>query len=237
MYCTFCGNKINSNDKYCTSCGRKILNYNNSINNKKKFNKSNITLILSILSLLLMNYPIISIILAVISLLMIKESDHKKDIKLLSIISIILACLSIIFRIGIYYFWDYTNDNFEYYNESEIFDIRGYSFISQDNSILYLNSDNTYNWNTTSNKMEGTYKYYQQEDAKKYLDKIIGNDNYFDTYLFNNYYLLILESTDADDLIYFGYFDLDDQSLNLININSYKTIKFFLNEKLSKIDI
>ena len=92
MYCVNCGNKCNEGEKYCTQCGSP-LEIEESSNNTK----TDSSLITGILACLFFSVPIISIPLAVISIIMganYKKGSGKTSAGLiLGIISLILSVL------------------------------------------------------------------------------------------------------------------------------------------------
>ena len=215
-YCTHCGKELNYGEKYCPYCGCKCGN--ESLNNQN-ISSTNSPLILGIFALVFSMIPIISIPLAIISIILaIKSKEKSKAGLILSIISIIISTLLIVAITFIVtyiinhgndyleqnpleeFFHDYLNE--EWFEENQSFDIRGYSWQAEDDSTLYLNMNNTYIWyqkddNHTDNYYEGDFKVYTGEDAIQYITQFYempkeNQEKTFENYGINNYYLLIL---------------------------------------------
>ena len=195
MYCKNCGNKRKNNEKYCPICGEKLTN---STNKKLNDNKT-LSLIIGLFSFLFLSYPLIAIILSIISIIIgkkyKKETGNNSDGSIIATISLIISSIYIIATIiFIIIFNNYNEDNyleqilnkynnnyFEYneyykdeYNNQESFNISGYSWLGIDNSILYLNNNYKYNWyqndqDHNDNFHTGNYEFYTGEDAINYI--------------------------------------------------------------------
>ena len=110
MYCTNCGNKINKNEKYCTNCGQ-ICNKKNEENIDKTLTEptvenDNIPTILGIIACVFFWIPLISIPLAVTSIIIginqKKITNKTSTGTILGIVSLILTTIAII-TIILYY--------------------------------------------------------------------------------------------------------------------------------------
>ena len=185
MYCTNCGNKLPEKAKYCNLCGT-ATEKNFSISNQS--NNNNLSLILGIVSCILFTVPLISIPLAIASIIIgiQKKESNKTSIGIvLGIISILLTAVSIILITLLLTFVkdnsrkiidDFEINNFidEYHDwiepKEQISDIKGYSWLSEDKSILYLNNDNTYIWYAQDANHEDNY---HQGKSEIYKGKLI----------------------------------------------------------------
>lgn len=195
MYCKNCGNKINNNEKYCINCGEKL---NKLPKNQLDTNKK-ISLILSIISFIFLSYPLIAIILSIISIIIGKKykkaTGNNSDGPIIATISLIISSIYIITKIIFIIIFNnynetnnleqilnkYNNNYFEYneyykdeYNNKESFNISGYSWLGIDNSILYLNNNHKYSWyqndqDHNNNFYAGDYEFYTGEDAINYI--------------------------------------------------------------------
>ena len=275
MYCVNCGNKCNEGEKYCTYCGSP-LEIEESSNNTK----TDSSLITGILACLFFSVPIISIPLAVISIIMganyKKESGKTSAGLILGIISLILSVLITIVVICFLNFAvnhidniidDYQIDDIieQYRNQDpkEIFDIKGHSWKASDNSMLYLNYDETYTWYLNDQEREdnyyvGSFKSYNGKEAIQYIAtylKEFGITEEEQEKLFegganhlNNYYVLVLtcEKSKIDGkeqdrvdtkVYYYGFYSKTNNKLELKDINTKKRIDFTLNQKINDIDI
>lgn len=292
MYCTKCGNKLETGQNYCTHCGKSTnqnttanqnnTNFSSTSLNQKQNNNGIISLILGILALLTFSKPLISIILATISIIIgkkyQKETGNNTVGPLLGIIGIILSILVAIIFI-FYIFWteefienvktEYFKiiEENDYYNPEEkvqeSFDLRGNSWIADDNSVLYLNNDQSYIWYQddkvhTDNYYVGNYEFYTGIDAINYIatnlkeyritveeqQKIIQNSNY----TMNDYYVIILDCTKTkingieqipsnNKIYYYGFYDEALQYLSLVNIATNNQAGFTLQNKIANIDI
>ena len=164
MYCIKCGNELKNEEKYCTNCGEPCKQ-EETINNTPQTSNSNnktLSIVLGILSCILFYIPFISIPFAIANIItgISSKKEEKKfpTVILLGIISIILSILIIvliIFFIAVAsdhieeFDDDYQKDNIidkynDYYNRQKTnIDIKGYSWLADDNSMLYLNSNYT----------------------------------------------------------------------------------------------
>ena len=147
--------------------------------------------------------------------------------------------------------------------KEKITDIKGYSWLSDDKSILYLNGDNTYKWyandnNHDDNYYQGKFKTYKGEEAISYIAtnlkeyglteeeqrKFFNDENKS----INDYYLLILtcekmvingkEEDGTDNMAYYyGFFSEKTMSLELTNLSSKLKSNLTLKEKTNNIDV
>ena len=278
MYCQNCGNKISENDIYCSNCGT-------TINNIQSQKANSTPLILGILAFIFTWLPFISIPLAVVAI-SIGTSQKNKDGKttagiILGIISIILTAI-IIIRVVLFaaYFMDHQEEIYddlqiedlihefhkeidEYYEKTTISDIKGYSWLTKDNTHLYLNNDNTYIWyknnsNHEDNFEQGTFKTYKGEEAIKYISTKLKEYGITDEYQrgffqkgvteLQDYYLLVLncekkkiEGQEIADInetsYYYGFYSDSKKSLDLTNLKDKNKISFIQKEKISNIDV
>lgn len=283
MYCTNCGNQNQAGEKYCTNCGMQLNNQNNMAKNKAKTNDVEIiALTLGIISFIFMWLPLIAIPSAIISIVLgrknKKETGKNSVGSILGIIGLIFSIIEIIVIIFLYVsIQGYINNLFqeiattnnhyeEYYyedNKTESFDIKGYSWLGTDNSILYLNNNKTYEWYQSDNDHNnnfhsGTYQYYTGINAINYIStnlkeyglteeeqrNIITRNNYD----LENYYLIILNCNKSimnnneqnninNKIYYYGFYNETYKQLDLINIATNTNAKFNLKNKISKIDI
>lgn len=292
MYCSNCGNKLKEKDSYCTNCGIKIETENQKYDQAKqasqtkvtKNNNGNTSLILGIISCIIFWLPYVSIPLAIISIILgknyKKETGSKATGSILGMISLILSIIEIILIVVcMLFFIDYTNNQWDweesieesiiekyhnYWDETEeSFDIKGYSWIGEDSSVLYLNKDNSYTWYQSDtihddNFYTGNYEVYTGIDAINYITdnlKEYGMTEEEQKSIFQNseyelddYYLLILncrkivingveQVPQKPQLIYYGLYDETGKSLALVDINTKKKEMFTLKEKLNSIDL
>lgn len=292
MYCSNCGNKLKEKDSYCTNCGIKIETENQKYDQAKQENQTKVTknnngntsLILGIISCIIFWLPYVSIPLAIISIILgknyKKETGSKATGSILGMISLILSIIEIILIVVcMLFFIDYTNNQWDweeaieesiiekyhnYWDETEeSFDIKGYSWIGEDSSVLYLNKDNSYTWYQSDtihddNFYTGNYEVYTGIDAINYITdnlKEYGMTEEEQKSIFQNseyelddYYLLILNCTkivingveqipQKPQLIYYGLYDETGKSLALVDINTKKKEIFTLKEKLNSIDL
>lgn len=292
MYCINCGNKLREGENYCPNCGIKTIlddNQNESTNyqrsqTRNENNTGTISLIFGILSLINLSKPLIAIILAAIGIVLgqkyKKETGSKSYGPLLGMISIIISLL-IIFCIIMYgvfivkeitdetsknieenYFHD-DNDEENGLDEYESFDLKGYSWLGNDNSMLYLNNDNSYAWYQNDNVKDdnyhiGIYHFYTGQDAINYITNnlkeynmteedqkdLIENSNYN----LENYYFIELNCTESkingvdqnlytNKIHYYGFYDNKRQYLDLINMATKNQAGFILKNKLFHTDI
>ena len=274
MYCTNCGNKLSEKEKYCTTCGHPV---ENKVSSSNQIKDNNLSLILGILSCILFAVPFISIPLAIASIIIgIQKKESKKTPVgiILGVISIFLTALSIILITSLLTFVrdngrkiinDFEIDNIiEKYNDWEepkeqISDIKGYSWLANDNSILYINNDNTYTWysqdtNHEDNYHQGKIKIYTgqealniiENDLKKFIPTEEEYKNEIDS-LFNFYLIcLTIEKEKINEkednnpnktVYYYGTYSTTTNKLNLTNIETNDKITLTLKEKLANIDV
>lgn len=202
MYCIKCGTKLTETDNFCTNCGTKKeeSNISNPQNIKNKNQPDNLSLILSILSIIMFWFPLISIPFAIVGIIIEKKQDKKTGATIISIISLVLSIVLIFFiivvaLISINYVKETietnipTIDNYENYNEEEYDDnnkdkleISGYKWRGTDSSILYLEKDQNYNWyldetDYSNNFHRGTYSAYTGYEAVKYIAENLSEYN------------------------------------------------------------
>lgn len=285
-YCTHCGNSIQKPNNNTQN----DLRNSNMTTNYPGNNNGTISLILGILSILFSSKLIPAIVLAVISIVIGKkykqETGNNTLGSILSIIGLILSIFITIVTILYTIFMvtelinvdmdiDYSefqenNDNYnkddifaEEENTQAIFDLKGYSWIGDDKSILYLNHDESYGWYQDESILDdnyyiGTYDIYVGTDAINYIanslkeygitqadqQKIIENSNYSLT----EYYLIILNCSTAKingveqtptnpQIYYYGFYDRSKQYLDLTNIITQYQAGLTLKNKLANIDI
>lgn len=143
------------------------------------------------------------------------------------------------------------------------FDISGYSWSVDDASVIYLNRDKTYQWyqndmNKKDDYKQGKYWIYTGEEA---IYNITDNLKRFGiteeqqwslfqngTYQLKDYYLMILSvdkvitkenetSPSQSFLYYYGFYQEQDKTLTMINMDTTKPVTFILKEKIVQIDI
>lgn len=278
MYCKNCGNKLNEGESFCTECGTPCRQHETpppSSQNQPK----NISLVIGIIACCLCFIPFLSIPLAIVSIIIGKEYKKTTGNKtagttlgtislILSILVIILSILAIVFFIN----WveeyeetdNYQEKIYDYYNQAkESFDIKGYSWTGNDNSVLYLNKDLTYTWyqNDTvhnDNYYSGTYRFYTGDEAIAYItinleeygltreeqEDVIENRGAD----LEDYYLIILNcektvvngtesSPENNTVYYYGLYEENRQYLDLVNMNTGNIAGFTLNKRISNIDL
>ena len=186
MYCMNCGKKVNKEENYCTYCGTPLKEQTkdelNEMNNNET-KKTSTSTILGILSCVFILAPIISLPLAIISII-VGINERKKENNtstglVLGIISLVLTLIMSVILILLISFAtrtisktiergniDNIIDNYsEYYKDffDDIGDkeqIKGYSYLennSQQQASLYLNTDETYIWYESDNNHEDNY--------------------------------------------------------------------------------
>ena len=251
--------------------------------NQKQNNNGTISLVLGILALLTIGKPLISIILAIVSIIIgrkyRKETGNNTVGPLLGIIGIILSILVVVIFIFYIFFMaegfieniktEYSKiiEENDYYNpeekNQESFDLKGYSWIGDDNSVLYLNNDQSYTWYQddkvhTDNYYVGNYEFYTGIDAVNYIatnlneyritveeqQEVIQNSYY----TIVDYYVIILDCTKTkingveqipsnNKIYYYGFYDEPRQYLSLVNIATNNQAGFTLQNKIANIDI
>ena len=221
MYCTNCGHELGKDEIYCTNCGFLCKDSSESSNSNISSSNSSfdLSMIFGILSCVLVWIPVISVPLAVVSLVIgINSRRETKKFSVgivLGIISLVLTVLLILLLVffinviatEVEFDDDYQKDIIEYYRE-KVNDISGYSWLGDDGSMLYLyrDFDRVYEWyekdsNHEDNYHKGTYDVYQGKDALDYINtnlKEFGFDEEKQKEFFNenrdinDYYLIIL---------------------------------------------
>ena len=221
MYCSNCGNKIKGDEKFCPYCGEGLKKEEINIETNNNTNSSNISLILGILACVFFWNILLSIPLAIASIVT-GAAQKKKENKsqpgiILGIISIILSTVLVaLLVIGAILITrdsiDWIEDKIEINEELENTSIKGYSWKEEKGSTLYLNINDTFIWyeneeNKEDNYTKGTYYTYNGEDAINYIANTIkefgvteedqrkilkdGNKK------IENYYLLILTNEES----------------------------------------
>ena len=277
MFCPNCGKKYKVGERYCTYCGNSLETQ--TANNINKPN-NDASIITGIFACLFFTTPIISIPLAVITIVLSgkykKENQTKSAGTVLGVISIILSILTII---AIILFLKFVANNFveiiddfqlndiiEQYKEhnyQEPFNIIGHTCKANDNSMLYLNNDNTYMWYLNDNQHEdnyyqGRYNSYNGQEAIEYISTYLKEygiteeeqENLFEegTKKLRNYYLIVLtcektkvdgkeQSEEIKTAYYYGFYSQIEKQLDLTDIRTKKKITFTLIDKLNNIDI
>ena len=279
MYCTNCGNEMKEDEQYCTSCGMPRNVKEQPIKTSSGIRTT--SLVLGIIACFLSFIPILSIPLAIASIITgiaAKKEDNKLSIGvILGFISIIItiiliACIFFLFALirteerqfkNDFQIDDATEDFYHNFMnpEEHIADIKGYSWLADDKSMLYLNADESYIWyqkdeDHKDNYYEGHFKTYKGEEAIKYISsnlkeyglteedqrKIIENKD------IDNYYLIIItcekmiqngkeESVTNNVAYYYGLYSDETKRIELTNLSSKLKIGLTLKEKTSNIDV
>ena len=203
MYCSNCGNKREKNEKYCINCGASFEKEAETPSNTK-----GISSILGILSFIFIFLPIISIPLAIISIIVgIKEK--REGIK--TSIGIIFGIISLLITIIVYSIlavlilnikkwadnpkenWknkieEFYKDNFEdkedFFHRNQTDDLKGKVWQGNDKSTLYLKEDNTYEWFLDDSQKDdnyyiGEFKTYKGLDAIEYIKENLSKFGIF----------------------------------------------------------
>lgn len=279
MYCSNCGNKQKSDEKYCTNCGTEYQKEEDTNVKTNNNSQGTISLVMGIIACVFFWLPILSIPFAIVSITLgnkyKKETNKKTAGIVLGIISIILSVLEIVFLIvTTIFFVNWVEENvdeteplgniYDYIEENiESFDIRGYSWIGDDQSTLYLNKDKTYTWykddsSHTDNFYIGTYEFYTGNNAIIYIadnlkeygitedeqKSLIRNGGY----KLKDYYLIILncnkaviegkeQTTATNTVYYYGFYKEKQKYLDLVNMNTSNYAGFTRKDKLSSIDL
>lgn len=271
MYCTKCGNKLSTNDKFCTECGHENMEYNTiKVNNNSD---SNLFLVFSVIAVVLFWVPIVSIPISIINMVKSKNSSSRNVVIPLGVVSIVLSVLFTIIVVGVVLFtymiadselddvdinWDDYVDEFYDYDEDNYFDIKGYSWLGSDKSVLYLENDMSYVWylddsNHSDNYTSGNYYVYMGEEALRYISDRLPEYGITEEkqrelfrrgdYDIEDYYLLILNCTkvykdgasqenSVGEVPYYGFYDDDRKQLDLVNMKTGNTAKFYFNSKI-----
>lgn len=273
MYCEKCGKKRSQDELFCIECGNPYPR----INNKNNQNKTDTALILGIISCIFIPFFIISVPLSIASIIIRNKNKQPLSSSIPAIISLIVAIIEIVIVIfGSIYFYNQVkndpNDDFfkEYYDDyfyeeddidSEL-NIRGYSYIGDDNSILSLNTNNEYIWykdkeTKNTNFYQGTYKILDGDEAISYIASNLeeyGLTEYnqyqniiSSNHSINQYYLIILnyekividgieEQPTTLSSYFYGYYE-EDNYLDLTDISTNKKLGFTKKEAINQIDI
>lgn len=251
MYCPNCGNKINNNEIYCSNCGNKIT---------KDTDNKNINIIIPILACVFFWIPIISIPLAIISIIIGFTNNNKKpSLIILGILSILLSILEIVIIIiftrylinGINY--DKIEDKYldkfnEYYKRIEEYttnEIKGYSWTTNNNLTIYLYNNNKYSIYDNSEKEKGKYELYNGESAIEYIENNLEENSISEDiqkniikdkgYTIKDYYLIIFTNDNEIITYYYGFYN--NEYLELTNIKNNDKLILNKKEKISDIDI
>lgn len=256
MYCTNCGKKVNSGNRYCTNCGKEINHYSeNGVSRGEK--RTSYSLILGIFSIICLPYPVISVPLAILSIIFYFQAkkNHQKEnmgiiLGILSLIITILLSLSTLFIVPLAKEWISNIDSSHYENDIPVEngpELSGYQWLEDDGSALSLKKDGTFEWNRMTNntfqELSGKYEVYNGEEAFQYIQEKFPQYKFFDE---NNnsaneqlqyYYLLILKSDTLDTIYFYGELSTDGKELKLTNIQENSTIELKRLDKISGIDI
>ena len=290
MYCVKCGNKIGKNDKFCTKCGNSVLeDKTNKVEvTSNNSNNDSLSIILGVISLVTFWIPIVGIVCAIIAIISgkkYKKSTNKSSSgAVLGIVGLVLSILTILFMIFIFFIafltvskkdtiednvhkyidkyddkYGDTYDKDDEYDEEE-FSLSGKILHGSDNSVLYLNNDNTYSWymndkDHDDNYYSGTYSYYNGLEAISYIIKNFSEygltyDKQMDffgegKYKIDDYYVLVLNCNNvvingkSDDkakgiIPYYGFYDDDEYTLSMINMKTGDNTNFTIDAKNSK---
>ena len=271
MYCEQCGRKRGYNELFCTECGHQ---YHESNFNKKSKSTSNTTIILGFISIAAVLIPFLSIPLAITSIIIGLKNKNSFPNIIPAIISLIISIIQVIIFISLLIFYndykvDISEDLFEEIYENEIimpqydYDIIGYDWLGDDNSLLRLDENGSYSWyqseeNHSENFYEGIYEIYVGSEAISYIANNLNEYNLTENdqiknilasgHSINEYYLIILncnklvingtEQTIINNLIYYyGYHEIEDNYLDLTNMNTQKAAGFTRKESINAVDI
>ncbi len=271
MHCPNCGELVKKDNYFCENCGYELKKRENITTNT-----SDSSTLLGVLSCLFTIFPLLSMPLAIISIVTsVKNNKEEKKSRpglILGIISLIISTALIIISIIIFLLIkninykvidDYkpeeyfNNEKWKKYNEQidDLNNIKGYSWVSDDKSVLYLNYNNDYRWyekdRDESNYYEGTYQLYNKESAVKYLEEQFGieENTLFDNIEKeeDNFYVIVLTcnktvlkgetTTNNSTVYYYGYYHNENHELNLKDIKTNKNINFIRKEKLEYYDV
>ena len=257
MYCTNCGKKVDSSHHYCTFCGKEINHYSaNRVSSEKK--RINYSLILGIFSILCLLYPVISVPLAILSIVFnLKEKkNHQKEnmgiiLGILSLSITIFLFLSTLFVVPLAKEWisdiDFDDDEYDIPVET-VPELSGYQWVGNDGSTLFLKKDGTFEWNQKANNTDrvllGKYEAYTGEEAIQYIEDNLSQYKFFDednnkstTEQLQYFCLLVLHSNTIDTMYFYGNLSVDGKELDLTNIQENNTLKLKRQDKISGIDI
>ena len=248
MYCTNCGNKLEEQELYCTRCGKMVVKNTVEVKSKKR---SDLCIILGILSMLLFFLPFISIPLGIVGIIKAKDSG-KSDNRILGIIGLVMSIvftlfvvlsLFLAFRSIEIYHNNYNNDYYNDYDNKDEIDITDYKWQSdRDSSVLSFDGNKIFEWNgnSVSKVSSGTYEMYEGEEAIKYLENYASlygssKENYSEKFGSSFYgrescYLLILKfdnsDVEGDNHMYLCYYDSDADRLRLFDLEKENYIYF-----------
>lgn len=284
MYCPKCGTPLKEKANFCSNCGNNCCSSHTNSSSSTISPKSsfNLSLIFGIIALCSFIIPIISLPFAITSIVLghqeQKQTNKTTTGTILGVISLILNILEIIifiiFIVNVKNLSstlieefssssDSTNNFYDYYEQMESFDIKGHSWLANDNSTLYLNNDYSYTWyqddqNHTDNYYLGTYQYYTGEDAISYISTYLKQYGLTEeeqrslfqngTYQLKNYYLIILncnqviinqteQTPELTTVYYYGFYNEQSQKLDLVNMDTATSASFTLQDTISQIDI
>ena len=290
MYCSNCGKELRQGDQFCSNCGNFCHNQERkNETNSNENNHGNISLIMGIIACIFCWLPFLSIPLSIVAIIIGKR--HKKATgektagTTLGFISIILSFIEIILivflTVDLFNFIEseletdqslkeiyeqieeYNKENNELYDAETPFDISGYSWVGNDNSVLYLHKNKGYVWyqddtTQTDNFYTGTYDFYTGTEAINYIANTLKQYNITaeeqnnliqnSGYKLNDYYVIILNCNQAiingveqpnanSTVYYYGFYDETRKYLDLVNINTSNQGKFTQRDKISNIDI
>lgn len=277
MYCKNCGKKLKKDENYCPDCGTSTSTEPPKPKVTKTNTKQTSILIIGIIACIFFWIPVLSIPLAIVSIILginyKKETNTKNLGVILGIISLFLTAIVIILLATLAYFVaveiednpDIQNSMSDFYQDyrREPFDIKGYSYLGDDNSTIYLNKDKTITWykldtNKNDNFYTGTYDYYTGDTAIKYIAEKLPEYGLTETEQKNiinskgetleNYYLIILnldkvvlegkeQPTTTKTIYYYGFYNYSRKYLDLNNLETRKQAGFTLKERIKNIDL
>lgn len=191
LYCKKCGCHLEDGSKFCGNCGCEVVNDNGN-HNVNSEGKSNVSIILGIIAIMMLWLPFVCIPLAIASIVIgvkNKKYDNRNTGIILGVVSLVLSIIYIIVIVGFTFFvfniakdefddiWDWTEDYFEDGSESS-FDLSGERYQVSDGGVIYFDKSMSYSWymddnNHNDNYVLGTYQVYNGIDAIRYI-----NDEY-----------------------------------------------------------
>lgn len=249
MYCKKCGNFVDKNDIFCGYCGKKLVEESSGDND--------VSLIFGIVSIVSVFVPFVSVPLAIASIVLGKRGKGKgggSNGIAVAIISLIISILYLILLIGntlgSFNYFDNLDfqDNYNFEEEIDDFEITGNSFNLSDGSNVFFDTDMNYSWYIDKNNYSlGTYEVYNGIEAIRYIssklsDYGISEDEQFNMFRssmeIDNYYLLIFNcreknvdgvSSSCSALVpYFGLYDEDGDYMEMVNMVDGSKVIFSL---------
>lgn len=246
MKCSNCNNEIKTNDKFCKECGCKI----------NKRNVSDNSIIFGIFAILTFFIPVISIPLAIIGISCansyIRETGNKSGGKALNIISLIFSIITTVFVVLLVVFAVnlFKSDKFNQIidridnniiNNAEKIDIKGKTFITDNNEIITFDDNNQFIWYKTKGEtlieednIQGVYMQYSGKDAVDYITEKLNMNKYiyeiFDNKI-QQYNLIILEYDDKKEYLFGTY---QDNKMELKNVTTDEEIILTIKEVIEE---